>query len=277
MRFVIAFIAAWLCVRLFLFAATLIMRGNFEAEIELCAERLELKIRRKPIMNVLPVHVCATILLKNLYTGEETEIKTGRICGGDFSARLENVRCGALEARVVSARFGAGTLFFTKKANLEAVGGALVMPSPDGALEYFSVLSGEELTEKRSSSGLPDGAREYRNGDRLSDIHMKLSAKAGKYMVRDRFGGGGAVSVGFEQAGDPELAEKNAGLLLGIAADCFSKGLTCRAVRGSGAVEIRGAAELERGFYRIFTSDFSDGSEIGEVRMEISGGEVRVL
>ncbi|MCR5141494.1 MAG: DUF58 domain-containing protein [Ruminococcus sp.] len=36
------------------------------------------------------------------------------------------------------------------------------------------------------SAGAPEGVREFAHGDRLRDLHMKLSAKCGKYMVRER-------------------------------------------------------------------------------------------
>lgn len=279
MKFVIAFLAAACASEIIFFLVTLLMPCRSGAEIRLSKDRIDLKIKS----GGLPLlHFFIKIRVRNLYTGEETELKTGRIypCknGFSYSAELKNARCGALTAEITEARFGFMTCFFRKKAAIEAYDSVLIMPEPIDLCGAIAAAACGETLDRRSASGLPDGAREYRSGDRLGDIHMKLSAKAGKYMVRERFGdGNGALTAILRRADSPDTAEKNARLMLAVAADCFLKGVVCRVLCGKTSVEMNGEWELESGFYRIFSADFSGVPVSGFAQLEISDGEVRAL
>lgn len=279
MKFVIAFFAAVCAVQLIFFLITLFMPCRNGAEIRLSRERVDLKIK----CGVLPLlHFFMKIRVRNLYTGEEIVLKTGRIypCknGVSYSAELKEARCGVLTAEIFDVRFGFMTCFFRKKAVIEVSDSVLIMPEPNDLCRAISAAACGETLDRRSASGLPDGAREYRSGDRLGDVHMKLSAKAGKYMVRERFGdGNGALTAILRRADSPETAEKNARLMLAVAADCFSNGVVCRVLCGKTAVEMSGDWELENGFFRIFSADPSDDLVSETAQLEISDGEVRAL
>jgi hypothetical protein len=285
MKLLIAIAAAAIAAELLFGAVTLVTRFFRErsyCEIKLTKERLDVKIGGTRLW-----HFFLKIHLKNLYTGEETVIKTGKIYpntrGFSYSARLTDVHSGVLRAEICSARCGFLTSVFRRKSGLSAAASVLIMPETSGCLSVNPADSDEDVLAKRSPSGLPEGAREYRSGDRIGDIHMKLSAKSGKYMVRERFGGGdGIAAVIFRRAENCAAAEENARRLLEFACACFAKGAVCRVLCGKKAVEICGEWELKSGFYSVFTADCSEsGAEYAQyaqhAQFEISNGEVRRL
>ncbi len=136
----------------------------------------------------LPLRVRMTLRVSDIRSGEggEVRIKSALPAGGvirvsagakpgcELKASLSDIRAGVMGSPLYR-RFGSGF--------------SCVRRLPPSAAVVLS------RRDEASSSGAPEGVREFAHGDRLRDLHMKLSAKCGKYMVRERGGSSYAYSL----------------------------------------------------------------------------------
>jgi hypothetical protein len=288
MRILIALLITLCAVQAVFAVVTLLVRFGGLARISLSEKGLMLKIKQSAAFK----RWCrAEITVKNIYTGERTVIDTGRISPDtdSFSADLGGLRCGVISAEISSFRTGLFTLFVSKKSDVSAKSTVLIMPEIGDVTALGIPSSDSTFSDSKSRLGTPDGARDYRYGDRLRDIHMKLSAKSGRYMVRERFGNGGDGDVHIRFCGDsdPDTAEKNAEVLLSAVLSAFCEGKGCFVTCSDKTAAMQGEWDIERGFYEIFTAaGDSNGDSYSDINPEhygggadcvISHGEVRIL
>lgn len=285
MKYIIALASAMIIAEVVFICLTLFSHSRMSAQIRLISDGLFLHVSSSAL---LPRCVRLEISLRNLYTREICKLRLPKAfvgkSGKDFYFDIRGLHCGVVSAEISEARFGVCTFLFTKKCCLSAEDSLLVMPE---ALSVSALIGSifDESADKRTFSGVPLGVHEYQSGDRLGDIHMKLSAKAGKYMVRERYGdGNGLAVISLEAASDCEYAQKNAALLLGAVTSVLSLGGSCRVISGGADVYISGEWELEKAFYSIFAG-FSEQTEQSEVHknlnesisLKIAEGEAVVL
>ena len=109
---------------------------------------------------------------------------------------------------------------------------------------------------------------------------MKLSAKAGKYMVSERPNGGeGVVNIIFCYSGDADISQKNASLLLTLMYDCFAKGGECAVKIRDEIVKVQGEWDVQSTFLKLFSNDrksFSSRSVNDFDGILIENGEVHM-
>ncbi|MGN0633178.1 MAG: DUF58 domain-containing protein [Oscillospiraceae bacterium] len=259
MRFLIMLILALAAAEIFFTLVTFAASPKDKAELSLDGGRLDIKIRRR---GGLFCSYFLNICVKNVYTGEQVTVETGRIYpvknGVSFSAALDDINCGVIRAEIASAKFSVCTIFFKKKTRLLAAAELLVMPEKAAQGEVFDVFGETGERAGKAASGEPDGAREYRSGDRFKDIHMKLSAKVGKYMVRERADGfDSCVRLEFKYEKTAEKAVLAAKRLLAAAEECLNRGYICEVVCGGEfgeSVVISGQWDIEPAFKKIFTA-----------------------
>jgi uncharacterized protein (DUF58 family) len=130
-----------------------------------------------------------------------------RVPGDTVTVRFPDVPPGGIATRVVrfhpSRRGRIGTIpavlstrfpfsLFEKSADLDIGTGMLVYPGPAPAGEWERDLPGPSPEESPRHAGrmgaFPRGVREHLPADPVRDIHWKASARAGRWMVKDREG-----------------------------------------------------------------------------------------
>lgn len=259
MRFLIMLTLALAAAEIFFTLVTLAAKPKDKAELSLDGRRLELKISRK---SFLLRSYFLEILIKNVYTGEQVTLETGRIYpvknGVPFSAELDDINCGVLRAEIASAKISVGTILFKKNIPLSAAAELLVMPEKTEQIKDFDSFGETGERVGKAAFGEPDGVREYLCGDSFKDIHMKLSAKVGKYMVRERADGfDSCVRLEFPYEKTAEMSVLAANRLLSAVEDILNRGYICEVVCGSEygeSVVISGLWDIEPAFLKIFTA-----------------------
>jgi hypothetical protein len=221
----------------------------------------------------------AKIALTNAYTDESEIVSTGIFScaegGVRFSARLSDMSSGVIFAEITEFKASLCVPFIGKKIKCRARDSVLLMPEPDLDCAQLYAFSADENYAKKSASGMADGAREYRLGDSFGDIHMKLSAKVGRYMVRERFGSGeGVCRIAFTRAVDREIAEKNASILFGLVSKLLLSGYECRVLCGEKTAAASTPDDVEGCFYDVFTARLPLSCE-QRADCIIADGEVR--
>jgi hypothetical protein len=215
-------------------------------------------------------HYRADITLTNLFTGETDVIRGVRFTSQDRAfVAVEDCSCGMLRAVISAVKWRYGFCpVYVKGVPPKAVF-RLIMPRAAGAAAGF--IPAELLYHSTTAAdGIPDGAREYRRGERMSDIHMKLSAKMGKYMVRESLPENDMLTFGFNY--EREYAGKNAALLLGCAGECLSRGIKCLIFFGSEQAVIDSYEEIEPVFAQLLSAEREPPA--AKAQFEITHGRV---
>lgn len=176
-------------------AVVLVCMGATAASlIKSCNDKLKLtfvgrRIRFSASGRFLTWKYRAVIRVTDLYTGEYAEISGDLHTGGEFNAELDENCKSAYRAEVTKLNVRLVWSFLWKKANL-----------PESAVLPVGKTAVYIADDAEGTNPETLGVHEYRRGERLSDIHMKLSAKAGKYMVRETFQRG---NVKYKQKAPP--------------------------------------------------------------------------
>ena len=130
-----------------------------------------------------------------------------RLQGSDLSFRFPDVPPGGRASRVVrfrpASRGRIGTIpaalstrfpfsLFEKSLDLDLPAGWAVYPCPAPSGEWRRVLLESATEEDPRNAGrvgaFPRGAREHLPADPVRDIHWKATARAGRWMVKEREG-----------------------------------------------------------------------------------------
>lgn len=210
-----------------------------------------------------------TVTLENLYTGEKTCVRFRRkqiAADGSVRMVLSDTECGVLRAEVsgvAASLFGAA---LCKKVGGEKSCRMLLPPS-----EISLPRSVVEKLAPSAPEGQPDSVREYARGDRLSDIHMKLSAKCGKYMVRERHDRRRAGRAEIAFCYEREFAAKNAALLSAAVRELLAQGVNCKVYFGGENFTVSSSEQVGELLLRVL-SRHSGGAADADI--VISGGEV---
>ncbi len=222
-------------------------------------------------------HYRADITLTNLFTGETDVIRGVRFTSQDravirtlFVTAAENCSCGMLRAEVSAVKWRYGFCpVYVKGVPPKAVF-RLIMPRAAGAAAAGFIPAEVLYHSATAADGVPNGAREYRRGDRLNNIHMKLSAKMGKYMVRESLPENDMLTFSFNY--EREYAGKNAALLLGCAGECLSRGIKCLIFFGSEQAVIDSYEEIEPVFAQLLSAEREPPA--AKAQFEITHGRV---
>jgi uncharacterized protein (DUF58 family) len=132
---------------------------------------------------------------------------SARVHGCDLSFRIPDVPPGGRVSRVVrflpASRGRVGTIraslstrfpfaLFEKSLDLDIPAGWAVYPRPALSGEWQRILldaaSEEDPRNAGRSGAFPRGAREHLPADPVRDIHWKATARAGRWMVKEREG-----------------------------------------------------------------------------------------
>ena len=128
--------------------------------------RLPLRVRMKLTVSDAGSGENEELIIKTALPADGiARVKSGAKKGTELNAELCDIRAGVMGAPLCR-RFGRR---FTASRRLPPVRTVKLCRRDDD-----------------TSAGAPEGVREFAHGDRLRDLHMKLSAKCGKYMVRER-------------------------------------------------------------------------------------------
>lgn len=231
---------------------------HLKNETRISKNRIDLKLKNTSKFD-FSWSITAKIQLENLYTNEKTELKIKRTSSvnGLFSLGidLKNSTCGLLNVEIFDVKISRFGSIFGRKIQIANSEPCLIMPEVLPEILNFE-LSDSNIFSQKKGNGLRDGVREYQSGDSMRDIHMKLSAKAGKYMVSERPNGGeGVVNIIFCYSGDTDISRKNASLLLTLMYDCFAKGGECAVKIGDGIVKVQGEWDVQSTFLKLFSND----------------------
>lgn len=132
---------------------------------------------------------------------------SARVQGSDLSVRFPDVPPGGRVSRVVrflpASRGRVGTIpaslstcfpfsLFEKSVDLDIPAGWAVYPRPAPSGEWKRILldtaSEEDPRNAGRAGAFPRGAREHLPADPVRDIHWKATARAGRWMVKEREG-----------------------------------------------------------------------------------------
>ena len=243
------------------------------AKLSFCKGKIELTAEESRLLK----HYKADITLTNLFTGETAVIKGVRFSSQDKAVvqtklvpAAEGCSCGMLRAVVSAVKWRYGFCpAYVKGVPPKAVS-RLIMPQAASGFVPAELL----FHSATSSDGIPDGgtcgARTYQRGERMSDIHMKLSAKMGKYMVRERLPEDSLLTFAFFY--EKEFAEKNAALLLGCVGECLTRGIKCRVFFGEEQAAVNSYEEIEPLFAQLLSAERQAPAE--KAQFGITHGEV---
>lgn len=153
---------------------------------------------------------------------------------------LPTAHCGAYRCSPAKVRIYdyLGLFFLTRKQGEEAV--VLVRPKP---LKLHAVPQLERQISQswrpRPGGGFSEQheLRLYRPGDSMNQVHWKLSAKTGKYIIREAMEPAGSTfSLNLELRGSPEELDRKLGRLLWLSRELLAKGQRheFRALTGDG-------------------------------------------
>lgn len=227
-------------------------------ETKISKYRIELKLKNTLKFD-FSWSITAKIQLENLYTNEKTELKIKRTSSVNgllsLGIDVKNSTCGLLNVEISDLKITRFGSIFGRKIQIANSEPCLIMPEVLPEILNFE-LSDSNIFSQKKGNGLRDGVREYQSGDSMRDIHMKLSAKAGKYMVSERPNGGeGVVNIIFCYSGDADISQKNASLLLTLMYDCFAKGGKCAVKIGDEIVHVQGEWDVQSTFLKLFSND----------------------
>lgn len=255
---------------------------HLKNETRISKNRIDLKLKNTSKFD-FSWSITARIQLENLYTNEKTELKIKRTSSlnGFISLVIDvkNSTCGLLNVEIFDVKISRFDSIFGRKIQIATSEPCLIMPEVLPEILNFE-LSDSNIFSQKKGNGLRDGVREYQSGDSMRDIHMKLSAKAGKYMVSERPNGGeGVLNIIFCYSGDADISQKNASLLLTLMYDCFAKGGECAVKIGEGIVKVQGEWDVQSTFLKLFSNDrksFSSRSANDFDGILIENGEVHM-
>lgn len=255
---------------------------HLKNETRISKNRIDLKLKNTSKFD-FPWSITARIQLENHYTNEKTDLKVKRTFSvkGLLSLEIDvqNSTCGLLNVEIFDVKITRFGSIFGRKIRIANSEPYLIMPEILPEILNFE-LSDSNIISQKKGNGLRDGVREYQSGDSMRDIHMKLSAKAGKYMVSERPNGGeGIVNIMFCYSGDADISQKNASLLLTLMYDCFAKGGECAVKIGDEIVKVQGEWDVQSTFLKLFSNDrksFSSRSTNDFDGILIENGEVHM-
>lgn len=255
---------------------------HLKNETRISKNRIDLKLKNTSKFD-FSWSITAKIQLENQYTNEKTELKIKRTSSVNslylLGIDVKNSTCGLLNVKIFDVKIFRFGSIFGRKIQIATSEPCLIMPDVLPEILNFE-LSDSNFFSQIKGNGLRDGVREYQSGDSMRDIHMKLSAKAGKYMVSERPNGGeGIVNIIFCYCGDADISQKNASLLLTLMYDCFAKGGECAVKIGDEIVKVQGEWDVQSTFLKLFSNDrksFSSRSANDFDGILIENGEVHM-
>ncbi len=180
-----------------------------------------------------------------------TRVTTGEKWVLEPEKPLPTDRCGKLVCRVEKGRaYDMLGLFFLPVRNLGQVG-VVVMPEPVALpnppdLERY--MAGAWQVKPGGGFAENHELRLYRPGDNLQQIHWKLSAKAGKLVIREAMEPRrGCMLLTMDISGTAEILDEKFGQLLWLGKDLLERGLQYEifVLGGSGVQNRKIATEMD--------------------------------
>ena len=177
MRVLLAAAAAALIFELIAIIITFMMKDPLQS-VEISEGYVRIRTRK----TLLPVLIRGRLTVSKPDTGESCQLRLRFTADGDVhEVKLCGAALGMLRAELTEVLTRVpGSWFGKHRGSISC--SRLVLPD----------RRSEELAPRDDNDidpvGAPEGVREFRHGDRLRDVHQKLSAKCGKYMVRERYG-----------------------------------------------------------------------------------------
>ena len=207
-------------------------------------DRLTVRVRGGRLLRLCRADIAVT----NVYTGASAELSNVGFNSYEGTVlTVGDIGCGVLRAKITRLRWRCGFSPIARKSVPDCSAALLVMPHEKPCtLSESGFISGRTARDSAA-----EGVRDYRRGERLSDIHMKLSAKAGHYMIRERVPESEGVTVAF--ACEDGFAEENAAALLGVVNACIANGVPCYVRSGEIDTGVSTHGDIEPMFYTLFT------------------------
>ena len=230
-------------ITLILTTAAAFLSGEPRVSLVFKDEKLHIKTRGNMFMKLCRADVTVT----NLYTGETAKLSDLRFdsrTGAEIS--VVGFGCGVLRAELSRLCLRCPFSPIRRRSERRVHAEMLVMPA-----EKRPTAPLTKLTEAGDPDSFTGGVRDYRRGERLADVHMKLSAKTGHYMIRERLPESGALTLGF--ACEEDCAEENAAALLGAVRECIDGGIPCGVISGGLRRDVSREEDVEPLFYALFT------------------------
>ena len=243
MTVVIAFCGGFLTAVLAMTVLTFLSKDpRFSLHFE--DDRLTVRVRGGRLLRLCR----ADIIVTNVYTGGTAGLENVRFDSREGAVlTVGDIGCGVLRAKITRLKWRCGFSPISRQSTPDCTAALLVMPH-----EKPCALSGSHLISGRTArDSAAEGVRDYRRGERLSDIHMKLSAKAGHYMIRERVPESEGVTVAF--ACEEGFAYENAAALLGVVNACIANGVPCYVRSGGIDAGVSTHGDIEPMFYTLFT------------------------
>lgn len=224
-----------------------------------------------------PVFRCR-IRVTRMTTGESWLLKQGQ--------NLPAEHCGQLVCRPEKARVYDYLGLFRLKIQKKQAVSVIVRPEPvpmqaPPELERYAATA----RRPKAGGGFSENheLRLYRPGDNLNQVHWKLSAKMGKYIVREAMEPEkGRVLLEMELRGTPEELDRKFGKLLWLSGHLLQKGMghELRALTGKGVrcLAVADEKDLEKAMDTLLCAP----AAAGDARLEpvaaswqyrIGGGE----
>lgn len=224
-----------------------------------------------------PPHSCR-IQVKNALTGETVTVKEGQM--------LPTSHCGQLLCRPEKARVYDYLGLFRLGIYRKNSATVMVRPQP------IQIRNLPRLERHMAASWRPKAGggyaenhelRLYRPGDSLNQIHWKLSAKTGKYIIREpQEPEKRSLLLNLELRGTPDALNRMLGRLLWLSEYLLERGLhhKVRALTGSGilCLPVTSREELEKALNALLCAPKAAGDAVmGDMaaswQYRIGGGE----
>lgn len=210
-------------------------------------------------------------------------------CMGEYSTDIPMTftRCGMVNISLESMEIKDLLNFFSFKKEIKNAPSCFFYVRPSGENVSFSHTDSELYNEdslimhKNASGTQPDGIRDYSGGDKLHNIHWKLSAKAEKLLVKeysDSYEESAIILAEMYRPAIDDITEN----VFGIGKALLEKGMCFTLAFSSAGREqlekifVSNEKELLGGIEKIYLSCVSenDNNSLYALRREYAGGGV---
>ncbi len=274
MRFIISLVLTFCILQILLLVLSKFFKPLGNAEISFDNNKAKLNVSSN---SKLPLCYKVKIKVENLYTGEAVLLKTKRILpdriSSDIEIFLKEICCGVVRLQITELKSAFIGSFFMFKSQQNVICERLYLPEASSLSSVNKSMISKMINPGEGERY--DGVREYRHGENFKDIHMKLSAKSGKYMVRERLSkSSGSLSIGFLY--EANYAVENVQLLISILSKAVKSNINCIVYFSDKSVEALNDFDVQSLLYRILSQSSGENTSLHLCDYIISGGEVNI-
>ncbi len=231
-------------------------------------------------------HVRFKMKLENTFYGNKTELTTDlpTIPRGESKAEIPFVpdRNGVVQVRLTEMEILDFCGLISVAVPLDIRQSIHVFPEKTELSEeekagfYAGIADNEEDISKGNDFADTSNIREYVPGDRMKDIHWKLSAKKEVLLVKERIRmAESQLVVWLELSGSQEQMDDILKLCYNLIQSCTKEGILVKLIWHSGKEIIGSQSDLQEAFRLVYASGKDGGQETAEMVLQEEKRPVR--